>query len=166
MIEHPALYTSLLVWLQVPPPDTCCKCRQRKLWSVLAHVAALLQQPLLPVQDMVLHLAEVPPRDVGLETGCHLLLYVRCCLALQLYPGGDVAPKSKEVFGGLEAAQMASLAFLLWPDVAFFQRQAPNAVLIGLQVCLLRLHSVCVAVPPSVRRCFLVCHQTRHLLLL
>jgi hypothetical protein len=106
----------------------------------LAHAAALLQQPLLPAQDLVLFLAASPAEPTASEAAAHLLLYCQSCLALQPYPGGasksDAAPAwpSKRARRNAEAAQMAMLAFILWSDVVTLQSLSSNGKLDVLKV--------------------------------
>ena len=88
---------------------------------------------------MAYHLASAPPPLEAVETGCHLLLYVRCCLARVPYPGvaglsGVAPPTDAELSGLVESTQMAMLAFVLWPQVSFFRAQDPTSVTSGMQV--------------------------------
>lgn len=94
------------------------------MWTALVHAAAMLQQPVLPAQDLVLYCAMTPPAAAAVEAGCHLLLYIQSCLACAHYP--DVTRAAATASGDAEAVQMAVLAFVLWPDVAYFEGLLPH----------------------------------------
>ena len=80
---------------------------------------------------MVLHLAAQPtdqPTDDDPHTASHLLLFVKSCLS------GNAFATAGQVAQRREAVQMAMVAFVLWPDAAFFGLQAGDDRVPGLRV--------------------------------
>jgi hypothetical protein len=99
-------------------------CQEGLMCTALVHVGRLQQQPLLPIQSMLIHAASSEECFPGAasKARCHLAVYIASCLAMQPPPGGALAEGQQQNMAERQGFQITILAALLWADAAFFER--------------------------------------------